>query len=409
MFDGLYTPAARRVAIASVVVVLIAGITAEATYDQAGIPAGGARLTASGAALVVRSDGTRFEVRGASASLRRGDVVESIEGSMVIELADGSTLEGRVGRRSADATRLRISSPVDLQSGELLVAAPTSESIDAAGNLFRLDNGIARLSRELAVGVSTYRGVTVLDSAGQDRSVPALRQMDVTVLGRPPTAARPLSVDPSDPWDLRYLGPAIDLTRTLDSLSRAFTGSLAPTAGQTPGFYQLLLPGVANEPSFNSALFARRIGRPQGDTLVGAAVSMLGTRGSFEQRWTATFDFFDAGAQWGLVAMDQEVASGPLVRAVEAALDRSPLQVAQPLPPAVVSGRGAVTTTTPTTSVPTGPSPTPTEPSPTVPPPTVPPPTVPPTVPPPPPTGTPIVDQVVNTVGNLLGGLLGRG
>lgn len=411
MLESLELPAAKRVAIAAVVIVLVAGITAAATYDKAGIPAGGARLTTTGVATVLRADGTRLDVRAASTSLSRGDVVQSVEGTMIIELSDGSTLEGRVGRGEADATKLGITTPVDLQAGELLVASSKGERIDAGGNHLRLEGGIARFSRGLAVGVSTYRGVTAIDSAGQDRSVPALRQMDVSVLGRPPANARPLSVDPSDPWDLRYLGAAIDLTRTLGSLSRSFTGSLASTAGQTPGFYQLLLPGLANEAGFTSALFQRRVGQPQGDTLVGAAISMLGTRGGFEQRWAETFDFFDAGAEWGLVAMDQGVASDALVRAIEGALDRSPLQLAQPAAPGLVPGTGGGAARPPTATVPTVPPGTtstsqpPTSPQPTAPQPTVPPPTVPPA----PPTGTPIVDQLVNTVGNLLGGLLGGG
>ena len=40
----------------------------------------------------------------------------------------------------------------------------------------------------LSVTVGAYRGAAELDSAGQERTVPALRQLSVASLGRPPAA-----------------------------------------------------------------------------------------------------------------------------------------------------------------------------------------------------------------------------
>jgi hypothetical protein len=405
-------PAAYRVAAAAVALVFIASVAAAITYEGGGIPAGGGRLSTTGAVIVQHRDGTRTTVRGSTA-LRAGDVVESVEGGMTIQLSDGSTLEGRVRRGDAAATKLKVSVPLELLAGELLLESRRGTTVDAAGNQVRLDDGVARVARGLAVTAATYRGDTALDSAGQERSVPALRELDVSVLGRPPTTAKPISVDAADPWDLRYLGPAIDLSRKLDSISRTFTGSTAAAnAGQTPGFYQLMLPALSTESTFTSSLFASRVGKPQGDTLVGAAIALLGTNGTFADRWTKVFDFAGAGAGWGLVAMDQGVAGDPLLKAIESALNQTSLQIAQPVVPA-----GTPAATVPTTPVPAAPTTNTTAPpgtqpggttptGPTTPAPTLPVP--PPTLPPPPPTGVPLVDGLVNTVGQLLGGLLGR-
>ena len=64
------------------------------------------------------------------------------------------------------------------------------------------------------------------------------------------------------------------------------------------------------------------------DTLVGAAITLEGTRGTFAERWAAVFTFRDEGAEWGLVAMDQGVARVPLLNAIDAAISRGPTQFA---------------------------------------------------------------------------------
>src|SRR4029453_7131729 len=115
--------------------------------------------------------------------------------------------------------------------------------VDAGGNRVHLDrsgNGpsAARVSRSLAVVAGVYRGQATLESAGQERSISALRQFDVTTLGRPSAAPRPLTVLDRDPWDRRFLGEAMDLTGALDRYIRGYSPSLAPGEGRTVGFYR---------------------------------------------------------------------------------------------------------------------------------------------------------------------------
>lgn len=413
-------PAARRIAIAATVLVLVAGVAAAFTRDDGGIPAGGARLTTTGVVKVSHSDGSSTIVRKESA-LRNGDLVEAMEGTLTVQMSDGTVLEGRVGRANASATKVKVSTPIELLDGELLIASGSGPVVEASGNSVHLVSGqptAGRVSRGLALGTGIYQGSATVDSAGQQRTVPALRALEVSVVGRPPAQPSPLAVDAADPWDLRYLGPAIELGRRLDSLSRSFSGTLGPTAGRTPGFYELLLPALGQQQGFTSTLFAPRVNEKPGETLIGAAIAALGSRGTFTQRWSDVFGFrgdpAHGGAAWGLVALDQGVGADPLIKVVEAALQTTPLQFAQGAPVPQGPVNTGVTPANPTpgpTDPGTATTPT-TSPPPTTPPTTTPPPIPPsqiPTVPEPPSTGVPLIDGVINTVGQLLGGLLGGG
>ncbi|MEY2447193.1 MAG: hypothetical protein QOH79_669, partial [Acidimicrobiaceae bacterium] len=277
--------------------------------------------------------------------------------------------------------------------------------VDAGGNRVHLDAGgdgpsAARVSRSLAVGAAVYRGSATFDSAGQTRVIPALRALDVSALGRPPTAASPLKVDEpdTDPWDRRFLGEAIDLGHTLASYATVYTQTLGGS-GLTVGAYKQVLPTLANESDFTDELLAAA--PPQsGEKFIGAAIASLSGRGSFADRWREAFSFRVAGANWGFVALDQGVASEPLLSAIQDALNNTQFQFAL----------AAQTPQTATTAAPSGGGPT-TSP-PTTPPgggPTTTPPTAPPSTTIVPPTGSPVVDGIVKTVNDLLGGVPGGG
>jgi hypothetical protein len=440
-------PAATRVAIASIAFLLFAGVVAVLTHEG-GLGPGEARLHADGVANVISPNGEQRAVRG-TMLVHVGDVVESTEGTMKIDLPDGSAVEGRSALKAsptaAQNTRVKIAHPVEVLAGDLLVTTNKSTDIDAGGNRVHLDDSdgqsAARVSRSLAVVAGVYRGEATLDSAGQRRTITSLRQLDVTTLGRPSAAPRPLTVVDSDAWDRRFLGEAMDLTVALDRYIRGYSPSLAPGEGRTVGFYRSLLEPLANQQDFETPMLdEKRMGNP-GDTLVGAAIAGLGTHDTFKQRWTNGFAFHDAGAGWGLVALDQGVASDPLLRALDAALNGSPLQFVAAVRASAASGGGAAgtnggatasgTASPSSSSAGTSPSggtagtspgalPTPgtlgAPTAPTTPPPTAPtlPPILPPITPPPttlPPsggsgtsTGNPVVDGVVDDVNDLLNG-----
>jgi hypothetical protein len=309
-----------------------------------------------------------------------------------------------------------------LDAGDLLVVAGDDDvALEAADTEITVETGAARVSRDLGVDIGLYAGTATVDSASAVRAVPGLRQLNVPVLGRPARDLRPIRYDAADPWDRRFLGDAIALGEELQGLADTYSASLEPGAGRTVGFYRQVLPGLDGERGFDQGLLDPP--RPPGEVLVGAAIADLADRGSFADRWDAVFGFRDDGAAWGLVALDQGVGRGPLLRTVEHALEATTFEftapAAEPAPPGssptTPTGDPASPTTpsgsTPTTSPPgtTAPS-TPTTLLP--PPPTTP--TLPPILPPPDDEGLldPVldgVDPVTEVLEDLLGGILGGG
>ncbi|HEY2814352.1 MAG TPA: hypothetical protein VGJ03_12870 [Acidimicrobiales bacterium] len=335
MLELAHRPATIRVAIASIAFVLFAGVVAVLTHHE-GLSPGEARLQTDGSATVVGADGQQRTVHG-TLLVHNGDVVEATRGAMKLDLPDGSTVEGRppltTDQADAQPTRVKVDQPVEVLAGDALVTTSKSTDVDADGNRVHLDRGAgnvaaARVSRSLAVVAGVYQGNVTLDSAGQQRTIPALRQLDVATLGRPAAAPRALHVTSGDPWDRRFLGEAIDVGSTLDNYVRGYSSTLTPGDGRTIGFYQGLLPALSKQTDFTASMLDNeRVSNP-GDTLVGAVIATLGQRNGFTQRWNDVFAFHDDGAGWGLVALDQGVASDPLLQAVQNALNATPLQFA---------------------------------------------------------------------------------
>jgi hypothetical protein len=344
-----------------VAIVALAALAPACSNDGPG--KGEARLEVDGQAVVERDDGDEELVDG-STTVRPGDRVEVTEGVAQMELRGGTRLELRAGIGDAGDTALVMQEVPVLEAGDLLIASSGSTTIDAAGTTVVVDDGAAQVSRALGMGVAAYDAAVQIDSAGQERVVPALREMRVPALGRPPQAPRPLAYDGQDPWDRRFLGAAIDLGERLEALAHGYTQNLREGEGRTPGFFRLVLPDLDAQPEFGAELI--NLDRPPGDTLVGAAITVLGRRGSFVERWGSVFRFKDEGAQWGLVALDQDVSGTPLLGELEEAVGSSPLAFVEPTtstspppPPSTTTTRGAppssgstTTTTAPSTTAP---------------------------------------------------------
>lgn len=387
----------------AVVVALLAG-GSSCRDDRPG--PGEARLEVDGAAEVERAGGERETVTGGT-DLRPGDRVSMRRGSGRLELADRSMLELRAALDDTSSSVLLMARRPVLEQGDLLVSAPGRTTVEADGTAVEVREGSARVRRDIGMSVSSYDATVLLDSAGVDRRVPALRRMVVPDLGRPPQQPRPVRYDDADTWDRRFLGAAHALGERLQRLADGLTGSLAEGQGRTPGFFRSVLPGLDEEPDFGADLLRPRLDEDPGDTLVGAAIADLGERGDFRERWDEVFDFRDDGAEWGIVALDQAVSSEPLVGQVQLALDSSFGEVAFAPP----GGDSGPPTSAPPTSTP--PSPPSTAPPSTSPPTTSTPtpPVTQPGPPDPPPPLDPVVDPLTtvvdDVVDSLLGGLLG--
>jgi len=397
--------------------VVALALAAPTACSNDGPDAGEARLEVDGEALVERAGGDRDTIDGTT-NLHRGDRVSVHDGSAVMRLAGGTVLELREGFDEAADTALVMGDRPELEAGELLITTPEAVDLEADGTEVHVADGAARLTRAFGMSVAAYDAEIVLDSAGVPAEVPALRQMVVPDLGRPPQSPRPITYDDADTWDRRFLGAAMALGGRLEDFADGLTSNLPEGEGRTPGFFRLVLPGLDDEGAFDAELLADRLDREPGDTLIGAAISDLGERGAFADRWSAVFSFRDAGAAWGIVALDQAVRSGPLIGSVEDALNTSFAESAFAPPPA--TSTPGPSATPPATPAGPGGADVPISPGspgggPSTSPPTAPPPTTPPITPPvtPPPALEPVVnpgsDLLDGLVGGLLGGLLGPG
>ena len=386
---------------------IVAALAAACTGGGGG---SSARLTVEGRATVSSGDDSPRTVEG-SRSLGAGDRVKVDSGVASIRLSGDRRLELREG---SEVELLRSDDPASgeggdgaklqpsLLAGDLLVRASQDDvAVTAADPEVSVRGGAARMSRGAAVSVASYTAGVRVSSTGRSMDVPPLRQVSLPAAGLLPGRPSPLIYQGTDPWDQRFLGDAIDLGSQLVSRSRGFTAQLGPNEGRTPGFYRQILPALENEPQFDDASIDPE--RSPGETLVGLAITVQGTRQSFADRLRAVFAFHDEGAAWGLVAMDQGVSRAPLLAGVDEAIGRGPLSAAEEAPSATgTPSPPSVAAPTPVApagigeaspgAAPAPPGGTPAGPSPPAPPPL---------------TGVPAVDDTVNSLVDVVNGLLG--
>ena len=309
----------------AVVATVIVAVALAGCSDTSSPPAAG-RLVVEGQAEVLHPGEDRREVSG-SRNLEAGDRVRVRQGTAVIQLRDDRRFELRQG---SDLELLPREASNDilptLVAGDLLIVSDSRPMVVSANGAEISVHGDARVSRGVALLVATYEGTAQLSAGGSTIAVPTLRQASLPPTGTFPTKVSPLEYSSADGWDQRYLSDAMDLSNQLKGRSDGFTSQLGPAEGRSVNYFRELFPRLAAEPAFTAALL--NPARAPGDTLVGAAITLEGTRGTFAARWAAVFTFRDEGAEWGLVAMDQGVARVPLLTAIDDAINRGPTQFA---------------------------------------------------------------------------------
>ena len=290
---------------------------------------GEARLVVDGRARVT-SASKAFTVRGAR-RLHRGDRVRVLVGTARVELSDDRSLELR--RRSA----VTVQEPLQLTTGDTLAkAAGTALTVRTAMTDVVVRRGASRIVSSLAVRAGSYAGGLDIDSAGRRLHVPVLRQAVVPTAGLVPDRPLPIAYEPSDAWDRRYLGDAIDLGAELANRSRGFAAQVPPAESSTAAFFRRVLPQLASEPAFEDAMV--EADRSPGETLVGAAIVALSNSGPFAERWAGVFGFRDDGADWGLVARDQGVDRTPLLDEIDKVITSATAPLGPPPPIGPYSG-----------------------------------------------------------------------
>lgn len=328
------------------VVALIAAIVVP-QLGGSGLRPGEAELDANGGRASVQhgQDGSVEQITG-STRVRTGDIVTAELGEPSLRLPGG----GELALRSVDgaATSVKVAASPELRTGELLATSKTRPyDLVADGTAITVaagdDGSAVRLARtNSTVDVGVYQGRASIDSAGIRDTVPALRQVAVTGL-RNVDQAYAMPIDTADPWDRRYLAPAIDAQHLVDPLRTSFDG-LVDNVQLTASQLDRAVPGLLGEDALTSRLAALPQGLDPGSVLVGATIASLSTRGAAGSRWDGVFSFHDeGGATWGLVAMDQGVTPAALNQALQDAVQRllidsgsSPTLANAPGPPGTV-------------------------------------------------------------------------
>lgn len=336
-------------------------------------------LAVDGSATVERPDGSTLTVTGTE-DLAFGDVVTLDDGTATLTLAAGQVYE----LRSGDApSQVEIGAPPTLVAGDVLVREgfPAQVRHDTA-TISAL--GPLKVDAEVPRAVS-YAGTARIAGVGQLEEVRGLRQVVLT----PAAVPEPLTYDGADAWDRRYLGEAVVFGERLEALARGYTADLGAGGGRSASFFEAVLPALDEEREFGADLLDPE--RPVGETLIGAAIAVEGRDGTFRERWDEVFAFRDAGAAWGLVALDQGVSSAPLLETIELAVTAPTTQPPSTDPPSTSTSEPSPTSSPPTTAG----GPTTTDPPPTT------------SEPPSSPPVTGILDPIVDPLGDILDELLG--
>jgi hypothetical protein len=187
------------------------------------------------------------------------------DGRARVVLGDGRALE------LAPKSLLRVESlsSTELLSGQALATAPAG--LEVSSGAARIEGtGDFRLDRYVgALRLGVYSGSATVE--GWDGRVSSLEQVGVAA-GIVPRAPIPLQVDPSDAWDSRKLGDAIDLGRELDDLQRGLRPQLD---GNTP---PRVLVGVLPRAFPAKASESRLRGVDPAEGLVAAMVALQAAR-----------------------------------------------------------------------------------------------------------------------------------
>ncbi|MEA2716737.1 MAG: putative surface-exposed virulence protein [Actinomycetota bacterium] len=387
-----------RLAVAAVLLVAAGAACSGGNGSAAG------RLSVDGRAEVAAPGEKAKQVKG-SRTIEFGQRVTVIEGTAVLRLDRDRQLELRAGssvvlQETKEGGR-RVAQPLLLEHDLLVKAPPGARLTVSTEGTDVVVSGGAQVSRGPVLVVSSYDGAVELRSGAGTVTVPALRQVSIAAGSEVPEQPSPLSYEQDDAWDRRFLSDAIELGNELEARSKGFSAQVTAADGNGAEFLIGLLPALGDHPEVTT-LFQPE--RAPGESLVGAAVVLEGTRGTFAERWAGVFGFRDQGAQWGLVALDQGVTRAPLLARVDAALARGPRPF-EPVPLPGPESDGGVALPAPSN----GSSGPPRVPAPTVAPSattSVPVPTTLPPGPGPLNTGVPILDNTINALVATLSGLL---
>ncbi|MHB8464512.1 MAG: hypothetical protein ACYDD7_06690 [Acidimicrobiales bacterium] len=340
-----------------------------------------------------------------------GDTIIVNGGTAGLGLPGGARIELRAG------SAVRIAAGIELIGGDMLAqSASASSPLRISTAIAEVAvQGTSRLRRDLALTVGTYAGEATI-SSGRTVVLPALSQDTIPSVSILPLPS-PLHLDATDSWDQRMLGTAIEVTNQIDSQSRFIDANVPAAVAASSAFYVSDLQALRKTPTFDDALLQSATGSgrvpPAGEGVAAAAIALSGP-GDFTSRWRAVFALRAAGAQWGIIVLEEDANPAQVLSLIDSAVDNAN---ATPVvsSPALIAAAKPATTPTPTATATSKPVPVGVARSSTRPRPTTKPAPGPGTPPPPATTVTPpdtvllgpVLNPIVDPLGHLLNGLLG--
>jgi hypothetical protein len=207
----------RKVLACATLLSLAAGACAEGAGGDAlavrAIPLGGRVVLFHGDDSSLLEEETNLEAGDRLVAADDGRALVRLPGGRSLELAPGADL-GWTGPGGAE-----------VRAGSVLARASSALTVSAAGADIEGSDAVFRVDRELSTRLAVYRGEATVVGSGVG-AIPALRETTLVAGGAVPRGARPLSVSPNDPWDIKLLGAAIDIGLELDRLQRGLARQL---------------------------------------------------------------------------------------------------------------------------------------------------------------------------------------
>jgi hypothetical protein len=304
---------------------------------------------ASGGALLVA--GETLEVADGDDTWSAVSVGANLpEGARVRTGAEEARLEVRGGEVWLAPSTMAVlaADVVEVVRGDALVAS--GGALRARwGELEVVGVAVVRLTSGVTPLVKVYDGAVAVARHGEERNVPALRQLGLGSV-RLPLQPVPIAYDADDPWDARLLTRAVAFDAEVERLAKGIDREHGARPRE-PEFYETF---AAVEPDTIPLLAATsrvrsgdgRFGPPS-DALVTLFVAeAVAARNGGDVADTArqVAELRTAGARWGAVAVEHGISTVELARVVDLAQDRR-LAVAPPEPPAAPPPAPAATPT----------------------------------------------------------------
>jgi hypothetical protein len=315
----------RKVLACATLLSLAAGACAEGAGGEAlavrAIPLGGQVVLFHGDDSSLLEQETILEAGDRLVSADDGRALVRLPGGRSVELAPGADL-GWAGPGGAE-----------VRAGSVLARASSALTIRAAGADIEGSDAVFRVDRELSTRLAVYRGEASVVGSGVG-AIPALRETTLVAGGAVPRGARPLRVSPNDPWDINFLGAAIDIGLELDRLQRGLARQLpaqgpeAVTEVLSEDFprriLEDLLERISPAESVVAAVAAREAAALVGQSLVQVLRNVL--------------DLRLLGADWTVVVAQWELTRSEILAQLNEVTDLIARFVAHPAALQAVSG-----------------------------------------------------------------------